>query len=86
MEDENRILRWEDAFISGGETCFYFLWEKGGRIYLRGEERHGAKRIFSQTLDLSKEEQDRALLFLRYLSESRTFPRMMASLAEEFFP
>ena len=85
MKEENRDLKRMESFSDQEEKCVYYFWEKGEKVYLRGEERKNGVCEFSQTLDLSKEERDRALLFFRYLSESRTFPRIMASLAEEFF-
>ena len=69
------------------ENClltYCFVCEKE-RVILRGEEFLDGERIYSKEFSLPLEDEMKVRAFYEILLESRTYPRMMEELAEEFF-
>jgi len=73
------------GFQEGAHSCTYRI-EAGEReILLQGEERNGGVLLSFEKLSFSPSEARIAESFVRDLAESRTYPRMMKELAEEYF-
>ena len=63
----------------------YAISEDKDEVWISGEEIFQEKTIFQTSISFSSDEKERCFDFCRILVESRTFPRMMEELAEEFF-
>ncbi len=72
-------------FRDGSRSCAFRIEEGDEGVTLIGEEWDGGAAIFCSTLSFSPYERNRAESFVRILAESKTHPRMMIELAEEYF-
>ncbi len=73
------------AFYAGSLFCVYELVERGNEVILFGMESEQGTRERSDMLSFSNSQKKRAEAFMRILAQSRTLPRMMTELAEEYF-
>ncbi len=75
----------KDFFTVENSLLSYQITTGRKEVILRGEEIEKGEKVYSKALSFSVAEEEKAKEFYRLLLESRTFPRMMEELAEEFF-
>lgn len=75
----------ELVFCADTLVCSFRLARKNGSVLLYGEETENGKTIFRLVLSFSLQQEREVKRFAHILSDSRTFPRMMAELAEDHF-
>lgn len=73
------------AFCTDSVCCTYVVERVGEEVILRGFETEGDAAVYSNRLSFSQEQERQVRNFVRDLAESKTLPRMMVELAEEYF-
>lgn len=73
------------AFYTGSFCCVYNVEKTVEGVILWGRETEGDTLVFSAHIFFSLEQEVQIRIFARSLAESKTLPRMMIELAEEYF-
>ena len=72
-------------FFVGTLFCVFWTEERAGEMLLWGEETERGVVLYRDNLSFSHLDAHRVEKFAQILAESKTFPRMMKELAEEYF-
>lgn len=77
----------DKEFVFHADTlrCSFRLQAGEGRVLLYGKEAENGKTTFRLMLSFSREQVMELEEFVQILLETKTYPRMMAELAEEYF-
>ena len=73
------------AFYADTCQCVYTVTRTEDSVALSGKESVGETITFGVKILFSAEQELQVQNFARFLAESKTFPRMMIELAEEYF-
>ena len=73
------------VFYADPFRCVYTVTRTAEGVMLTGKESEGEAIAYVAHLRFSEEQEPQVQSFVRFLTESKTFPRMMIELAEEYF-